>query len=250
MPLELGMTVARLPTELEPIGVTRPWWRPWRAVVAGFTIAFLFGMLFAEVTRSFGDWNHGFQWEARLMLWLHRPLPAWLDLIVVATPWLGTNLTLIPIVGAVSLWLWRRCARPDLTAQLIAVQLGSYLLNPSLKALYERDRPSLFERRGWYAWSSYPSGHAIASASVLISMAIVLYRARGWKWPFFVLIPIVIMSIYSRLFLGVHWPTDVFAGTGVGGVWLGVSIYAFRDRRAPATEKVDEPVVEAADGSP
>jgi undecaprenyl-diphosphatase len=234
------MTTAPLAKELESPSIVRPWWRPWRAVLAGFILAFLAGMIGAEVIKSFGEWDHGYQWEADLMLWLHRPLPGWLDLVVLTTPWLGTNLTLIPVIGGLSWWLWRRWARPDLSVQLLAVQVGSYLLNPSLKALYERERPSLFERRGWYAWSSYPSGHAIAGISVLLTVAIVLYRAKGWRWPFFLIVPIVIASVYSRLYLGVHWPTDVFAGSGVGAVWLVTTMYAFRDRRA-SSEHLAEP---------
>jgi membrane-associated phospholipid phosphatase len=232
------MTTPNLAKELEssPPQIARPWWVPWRAVLGGFVLAFAVGMASAEITKSFGDWNHGFQWEANLMLWLHRPLPAWLDFIVLTTPWFGTNLTLIPVIVALSWWLWRRWDRPDLTAQLIAVQVGSYLLNPSLKALYARERPSLFERRGWYAWSSFPSGHAIASVSVLLTVAIVIYRAKGWRWPFCVIVPIVLASVYSRIYLGVHWPTDVFAGSGVGAVWLAVTVYAFRDRRAKSPE--------------
>ena len=60
---------------------------------------------------------------------------------MLTTPWFGTNLTLIPVIVGLSWWLWRKWARPDLTAQLIAVQLGSYLLNPSLKALYDARAP-------------------------------------------------------------------------------------------------------------
>ena len=103
LPLMVRMTTAPLAKELESTApIARPWWRPWRAVLGGFALAFVVGMLCAEVTKSFGDWNHGFQWEADLMLWIHRPLPAWLDLVVLTTPWFGTNLTLIPvIVGAV-----------------------------------------------------------------------------------------------------------------------------------------------------
>jgi membrane-associated phospholipid phosphatase len=236
------MTTAPLANELEnaAASIARPWWRPWRAVLGGFLVAFLVGLVCAEITKSFGDWNHGFQWEADLMLWIHRPLPGWLDLVVLTTPWFGTNLTLIPVIAGLSWWLWKRWARPDLTAQLITVQLGSYLLNPSLKALFERDRPSLFERRGWYAWSSYPSGHAIASVSVLLTVAIVLYRAKGWRWPFYLIVPIVVAAVYSRIYLGVHWPTDVFAGSLVGGVWLVLTIYAFRDRRTTSAEDLGE----------
>ena len=65
-----------------------------------------------KLIKSFGEWDHGYQWEADLMLWIHRPLPGWLDLVVLATPWFGTNLTLIPVILALSWWLWRKWGGP------------------------------------------------------------------------------------------------------------------------------------------
>jgi membrane-associated phospholipid phosphatase len=215
----------------------RPWWRPWRGVLIGFALAFLAGIGVATLTGSREHWNRGFAWERALMIRLHAPLPDAVDSMVVAFTWFGTNLVLLPAVGVLCWWLWVRCRRPDAAARLTVVQLGSYLLNPSLKALYERPRPAMFVRRGWYAWSSYPSGHAIATVSVLITIALLLHEVRGWRWPFYFVIPIGLASIYSRLYLGVHWPTDVIAGIIVGAVWLAVTMYAFRDRRPASPEE-------------
>lgn len=208
----------------------RRWWRHrWRPILTGYVLTFLIGMACAEITKSFGDWNHGYAWERALMIRVHHPLPKLLDDFMLICPWFGTNISLIPGIALVCWWLWARLAKPRLAMRLAIVQVGSYLLNPSLKALFDRERPSMFERRGWYGWSSYPSGHAIASVSVLLTLAIILRKEKGWNWPFYGFIPIMLASMYSRIYLAVHWPTDVIAGAVVGVAWLAITVWAFRD---------------------
>ncbi len=206
------------------------WWRQrWGTLIAGYVLASLVGIACAEYFRHAGDWDHGLAWERGLLVRIHTPLPHVLDSLMLVFPWFGTNISLIPAVALVVTWLWMRCRERRFAVQLAVVQIGSYLLNPTLKAMFDRDRPDLFPRRGWYGWSSFPSGHAIASISVLITLAFILHRVKGWTWPYWVLLPIMCASLYSRLYLGVHWPSDVLAGMLIGLVWLGATLYAFRE---------------------
>lgn len=217
-------------TETVSLYERRRWSRQrWRLLAVGFVGCFLLGAAYAHFIQKAGDWSHGLPWERVLMIRLHHPLPTVLDRLMLVFPWFGTNITLIPAILIAVVWLWRWERRRHMAIQLAVVQLGSYLLNPSLKAMFDRARPDMFERRGWFGWSSYPSGHAIASVSVLMTTAIILHRVKGWRWPYWVAGAIIIASMYSRMYLAVHWPTDVLAGAIVGGAWLAVTAVAFRE---------------------
>lgn len=205
-------------------------------LAAGYSFAFLTGMAFARWLQSYGDWHNGVAWERDFLRAINGILPPWIDPVLLVISWLGTNLTLLPLTSAVVLWLALREKRYHEAVYLAVVQLGSNSLNPALKFLYERSRPDIIPRRGWYDWAAYPSGHAIASIAVLITLAIVLNRAKGWRWPSYIIAPILVVSLFSRVYLGVHWPTDVIGGIVIGAVWFVFTYFAFREgqRRTPA----------------
>jgi undecaprenyl-diphosphatase len=219
-----------------------PWLRQrWGLIFAGYLLAFFAGLLFAKYLKTWGDWHDGLRWERDFIRFIHVPLPSWLDWATTVVPWLGTNITLLPLSAVAAIWLARWKKRYHDALYVVVVQVGSTILNPMLKFLLDRDRPNIIPRRGWYGWAAYPSGHAIAGSAVLVTLAIVLYRVKGWRWPGYVLGPLLFVSLFSRVYLGVHWPTDVIGGALVGGTWLAFTYVAFREpalnspsRRAPA----------------
>ena len=75
------------------------------------------------------------------------------DLLMLVVPWFGTNISLMPVIGAVVIWLWAVKRRADLAMWLLVVQLGSWALNPLLKGSFDRVRPDLFPKRGWFGWT-------------------------------------------------------------------------------------------------
>jgi membrane-associated phospholipid phosphatase len=166
-------------------------------------------------------------WERALMLGIDRTVPRAFDWLMLTLPWLGTNLTVLPLVVAFSLWLWRKKHRGALAAHLLAASVGSLIMNAVLKDVFTRPRPDLWEPRGQYAWASYPSGHAIVCVAVWFTVARMLRRERGWRWPFAVAGMLLLVVLYSRLYLGVHWPTDVIGGLVMGTVWLVGTEHAF-----------------------
>ena len=195
-------------------------------VIVGYLAAVLVGILFAELMQRTGNWDQGLPWERNFLLRTHVRFPEAIDVLFLVLPWFGTNITLIPIVAVASVWLVKR-KRPDLAVHLIVVQLGTFTLKPVLMTIFDRPRPDMFELRGQFAWAAFPSGHAIASIAVLYTAVILLRRERGWRWPLPVATAFVLFGLYSRLYLGVHWPTDLVGGVLIGIVWLAATYVAF-----------------------
>ena len=208
--------------------------------IGGYILALAAGIALALFLRNAGSWLDGLRWEVQLLQAVNAvDVPATVDWALLVLPWFGTNITLLPILAAAAAWLISR-GRGLLAVHLLVMQAGAFTMNPILKALFDRPRPALWEMRGQFAWASYPSGHAIASVASLFTIAILLHRERGWRWPFPVAATLLVLTSYSRLYLGVHWPTDVIGGVIMGAIWLAATLVAFRPasslrRSAPVT---------------
>ena len=207
-----------------------------RDLFIAYVCAWLVGILYGLLIRATSTWDEGAGWERAALRWFHGwTLPEWLDAVVLQVPLTGTNLTILPLTIAIGLWLWKRKHRGIVAVQLLVVTAGSLSLNPTMKYLLGRDRPDLFPRRGMYNWASYPSGHAILTIAVYFTVALLLYRSRGWRWPFVAGALIFLANAYSRLYLAVHWPTDLVGGLLIGLVWLIGTWRAFAQHPAHRT---------------
>jgi membrane-associated phospholipid phosphatase len=149
---------------------------------------------------------------------IHRP---WLDTIVRLLTNLGDPTLLVGACGALSLLLlWRKQKSEAMTVAIAAV--GALGLNLLLKNLFARHRPELWSRVVDVRYYSFPSGHAMLS---MVIYGLIGYwlatRFHRWRGAIAALTTLLILLIgFSRLYLGVHWPTDVIAGYAAGFVWL------------------------------
>lgn len=105
---------------------------------------------------------------------------------------------------------------------LVATTLSGGV-NTLLKLFFNRPRPTLIDHNLHVYSSSFPSGHAMLSATVYLILAAVLARTTDrWRLRLFILSVATLLSGLiglSRMYLGVHWPSDVLAGWAAGAAW-------------------------------
>lgn len=120
---------------------------------------------------------------------------------------------------------------------IVGASLSGGVLSETLKALFERARPDLVPHLTHMASASFPSGHAFLSAVTYLTLGVLLAREHDGQRAKLLLIGgavlLTLMIGASRVYLGVHWPTDVLAGWSLGAAWAALWWLAARliDRR-------------------
>jgi len=109
---------------------------------------------------------------------------------------------------------------------------GASVLNLILKAIFERPRPTLWERIVVEHGFSFPSGHAMASAALGVALAVALWNSRWRWWAFTTAAAYIVIIGFTRLYLGVHYPTDIVAGWFVSIAWVMAVALLFNTRLA------------------
>lgn len=109
------------------------------------------------------------------------------------------------------------------TLFIVGTALGGLVVSTLLKEVFDRPRPDLVEQATRVYTSSFPSAHAMMSASMYLAFGslIARYEARRRRKVavlIFAATAIVLVGL-SRVYLGVHWPTDVLAGWTAGTIW-------------------------------
>ncbi|MGG5890047.1 phosphatase PAP2 family protein [Falsiroseomonas sp. HC035] len=135
---------------------------------------------------------------------------------------LGGVAVLVLLILAVSAFMALR--RLWHAAGLLLAAVGSGILASTLlKAAFDRTRPDLVPHGSYVSTASFPSGHSMMAAVVYLTLGVLLARVEpDGRVKVFVLGCAVLLTLLvgvSRVYLGVHWPTDVLAGWTVGAGW-------------------------------
>jgi membrane-associated phospholipid phosphatase len=202
----------------------------------GFALIIGAASLFAEIAETLGDGHQLGELDQLFSSTIRSTLsPAAFRAFAVLTH-LGDPLTLagLGLAGAAFL-LWQR--HHGLCIGWILALGGNAVLNPVLKRIFERTRPVHDDLQSFADGWSFPSGHASGSVVAYGMLAYLAVRLLPARWsaarlPVLLLAASVAFTVCaSRVFVQVHFATDVLAGMASGSAWLAVCIGALELRR-------------------
>ena len=183
-------------------------------------ILFLLSKLFEEVLE-----REAFTFDTSWLLWLHKHANPSLDAVMLTVTQLGNPNFVVTIVVITLAILWWQRFRQEAKVFAIAC-LGALILNTGLKLFFSKVRPQLWPSLISETSFSFPSGHALGSLVLYGFLAYLLatHYPKFSKIIWILAITLIAAIGLSRLYLGVHWPTDIIAGYEVGFLWLMMCI--------------------------
>ena len=221
------------------------------AIAIGCTWAF---SELAERVRAGG--TQGF--DESVMRWIAMHQYPKLQMVMLEITSLGTGTVVAMIVFVAGLFLWLNSHKHS-AILLIAATLGALVLDGLLKIGFDRPRPEIFKWGTYAVSSSFPSGHAMSSVVVYGTVAYLAARlqqnARSRVLTMAMAATIIVLICASRLYLGVHYPSDVLAGIVIGLAWAAFCMAVleaaqlYAKRNAPQLLEDEHPAAKGASPS-
>ena len=205
----------------------------------GWRFALLFaGLLlplwgFAELADEVRD-AEVFPFDAPILLAANAMARQGLDAVFLFFSAIGYAWGVVPVdIALVAVLALKRRLREGLFAGIALG--GSALLNMGTKRLFARERPSLWESIApEHTTYSFPSGHAMGSMTLALVLVLLAWPTR-WRWPVAIAMAVFVPMVgLSRVYLGVHYPSDILAGWMAASVWaVGTYAVVFRGHLRP-----------------
>jgi undecaprenyl-diphosphatase len=208
----------------------------WLAV--GLAVPAFVVWAFAEITEEVIE-GESRAFDRAVLLWIEANVPGWMDGPMRVVTALGYYMVVVPLLAAIVLAFYLKGWRLS-AVMLVISTAGGVFLTTVLKGVFRRARPEIVDSGYTAGFYSFPSGHATVSVGFYGALALILaYHLRGpARWAVVLLGTALVLLIgFSRLYLGVHYPTDVLAGflatplwlVSVGGVYaLWLSVHGLR----------------------
>ena len=202
--------------------------RPWRLAILFIGIVLPLALCARLADRV---WDRTeLRFDGPILLALHRHATPLLDRLAVAVTHSGSFLTNMFFTAMLAMSLWR--AGRHRAGIFMAVACGgAVVLDVIAKTFFRRDRPHLWKSIAPEPDYSFPSGHSMLSMSLAVALILLAWPTK-WRWPVAIVGVLYTFSVgLSRLYLGVHFPSDVIGGWCAGLAWtIGVYFIARGDR--------------------
>ncbi len=178
----------------------------------------VFGALAVDVVNQ-----RDFFFDRPILYFMRSSSTPLLNTVMLFFSLIGYRFGVIPVAILVLVMLLRRRRWGDLLFWGLALG-GASILNLAAKQSFARIRPDLWLSIAPETTFSFPSGHAMASAALVSALAVLLWPTR-WRWPTLGFgAGFVVLVGLSRVYLGVHYPSDIIAGWAASVAWVvGVS---------------------------
>lgn len=204
-------------------------------LVALVAAGWAFGTLLQDVLG--GD---ALRMDLPIVRFLAERRTGWLTTTMRTITWLGSTIVLVPLVLVIGGWSRSRTRSWAVLARLALALAGAMALYNLVKPLVGRPRPQVGQLASTVTGYAFPSGHSTQITAVAVTLAALAAATTG-AWPRKVLIwsiaVLVCLAVgFSRLYLGVHWPTDVLAGYALGALWATLCSLVTRHPRADSDE--------------
>lgn len=214
------------------------------ALIAAFVLSALVGAALDMVRR-----DSGFaRWDQAVADWGAASATGWSTTLLAAITQLGSSWFALLLVSGVGYVGYRRWRSWDVPLFLATVYAGHSILSNGLKWIIGRERP-LVEHLVGTASSSFPSTHAGTAAAMWAATALVLSAGRSRSTRMALgatAVAVAVAVAASRALLGVHWLTDVVAGSALGWAWYLLVAVAFGGRVLRLGEPAERVKAEAS----
>ncbi|HEY9601101.1 MAG TPA: phosphatase PAP2 family protein [Allocoleopsis sp.] len=196
----------------------------WRSLLVLLFGVFLPLLVFGELAEDVWENKGGFPWDVPILLAIHQTASPQLDVFATTLTKLGVFWGVFPVAFSIGLGFLLRRRWRSLT-YLIVTLLGSIVINRTAKVLLHRVRPHLWQSPAPEYDYGFPSGHAMSSM-VFVAVLVILSWHTRWRWIILAIGSIFVLAIgWTRLYLGVHFPSDILAGWMASLAWaIGVNL--------------------------
>lgn len=192
------------------------------ALMLKSSVAILCLGLFIRLTFSIGPTSSVQNFDESILRWIETLRTPFMNSMMLDVTALG-GLALTIVLGLLAVVIFLLAKDPAAAIHLAITATGGFFISTWTKGLISRPRPSIIPQLIHASGFSYPSGHSITSAAIYLTMAILAcrhFKSLPARVTLLFLAGIMIALIsFSRLYLGVHYPSDTMSGALVGISW-------------------------------